>query len=101
MRNPNAMRCSTLTSSLCVLGLLTACANERVVTKTEYVEVPVPVVEKIEESLTKDCEPKYRYPVESMKVRHLKDRAEAAEDALAICRNQLELIRSGQGESIR
>lgn len=59
-------------------------------------EVPVPVVEKIDPSLTKDCDPKYRYPAESMKVRHIKDRLEATEDALAICRNQLELIRAAQ-----
>lgn len=58
--------------------------------------MPVPVVEKIDQSLTKDCEPKYRYPRESMKIKHMKDRAEAAEDALAICRNQLELIRAAQ-----
>jgi hypothetical protein len=31
-----------------------------------------------------------------MKIRHLRDRLAAVEDALAICRNQLELIRAKQ-----
>lgn len=60
--------------------------------------MPVPVVEKIDQSLIKDCVPRYRYPPESMKIEHIKDRVEAVEDALAICRNQLELVRACQSE---
>lgn len=79
--------------------MLSGCETAPQATRISSVDLPQPVVEKIDPALIKDCEPRYRYPVASMKVQHLKDRLEAAEDALAICRNQLELIRSGQASS--
>ncbi len=87
------MRCMYI---FVITTLLAGCASERVVTRVEVKELPVPVVEKIDPSLTKDCEPKYRYPASSLKIRDIKDRLAATEDALAICRNQLENIRAGQ-----
>jgi hypothetical protein len=60
------------------------------------VKVPYPVVEKLSDELTRDCEPRYRYPSSAMTVEAVKDRLEAVEDALAICRNEKALIRAGQ-----
>lgn len=63
-------------------------------TKTISVEIPVPVVKPLPLELTKDCEPRYRYPATDLTVEALIDRLVAVEIALGICRNQLELIRA-------
>lgn len=78
------------------MSTLQGCASAPVARSTEPVEIPTPVVEKIDQALTKDCEPHYRYPKASLKIRDIKDRLAATEDALAICRNQLENIRAVQ-----
>lgn len=58
--------------------------------------MPVPVIRPLPADITKDCEPRYTYPQDDITVESLADRAEALEIALAICRNQLEVIRALQ-----
>lgn len=60
------------------------------------VEVPVPVLVRFPPELTRDCDPRYRYPADDLTVEAAIDRLEAVEIALAICRNQLELIRAAE-----
>lgn len=62
---------------------------------TKTVEVPVPILKPLPQELTKDCVPRYLYPAD-ITIEAVLDRLEATEIALAICRNQLELIRAGQ-----
>lgn len=76
--------------------MLAGCASGPKVGPTTVVDNPEPVVEKIDPRLVKDCEPRYLYPAGSMSIAAITDRAAAVEDALAICRNQLELIRAAQ-----
>jgi hypothetical protein len=56
----------------------------------------VPVLKALPPALIKDCEPRYRYGASDITVEAVLDRLEAVEVALAICRNQLELVRSVQ-----
>ncbi len=90
---PNVWRFLTLAYLACALVLLTACASEPQV-KTVTVEVPTPVIQKVPSALTKDCQPRYLYPETDITVQAVLDRLEAVEIALAICRNQLELIKT-------
>lgn len=76
--------------------MLTGCASAPVATTTEYVEIPVKVVEKLDPKLIADCDPKQIYPATKLKFKDMKKRLDAVEDALAICRNQLELLRAAQ-----
>jgi hypothetical protein len=67
-----------------------------VVEKTSAVEIPTPVVTHLPAVMTKDCAPQYRYPADDVTIAAVLDRLEAVEIALAICRNQLEVIRAAQ-----
>ncbi|HZO14112.1 MAG TPA: hypothetical protein VFB62_12660 [Polyangiaceae bacterium] len=94
MRNLTAARFWARTLSGCVLASLLGCAAPKIVTKTVPVEIPVPVVKPLPHELTKDCEPRYRYPATDLTVEAVIDRLVAVEIALGICRNQLDLIRA-------
>lgn len=59
-------------------------------------EVPVPVVRPLPAELIADCEPRYRYTSDDLTIEAVIDRLEAVEVALAICRNQFELVRAAQ-----
>lgn len=63
--------------------------------KTRTVEVPVPVVQRLPESLTADCAPVYIYPA-VITVSDIIDRLIALETANAACRDQLARIRRTQ-----
>lgn len=76
--------------------MLAGCASSPPVTETRTVEVPVPVVKPLPAELIRDCAPRYLYPADDLTVRAIVDRLEAVEIAIAICRNQLELIRAEQ-----
>lgn len=81
------------TAQLSTLG----CADSpKVAIKTVVQEIPVPTVKPLPPELVKDCEPKYLYPVGDITIEGLLDRLEAVEIALAICRNQMELVRAAQ-----
>lgn len=61
------------------------------------VPVPVPVVQKVDERLTRDCEPKTDVPYAgALTVGDVLARLAATEDALAICRNQVAEIRGAK-----
>jgi hypothetical protein len=62
--------------------------------KSVPVEIPVPVLREFPAEITADCVPRYLYPVGEMTVGAVLDRLEAVEIALAVCRNQLEVIRA-------
>lgn len=76
--------------------MLAGCASSPPAVETRTVEVPVPVVKPLPAELTRDCAPRYLYPAGDLTVRAIVDRLEAVEIAIAICRNQLELIRAEQ-----
>lgn len=48
------------------------------------------------ENLTNTCQPRYRYPVDSLTVEAMEEKIGALEDALAICNNDKEVIKSKQ-----
>lgn len=97
MRSRIANVCSTLILSGCALSTLGGCASAPAVAqKPEAVPIPVPVVKKVDASLLKPCEVRYRYRPDGMPVRDIWERLGAVEDALAICANQIELIRAAQ-----
>lgn len=96
MRSRNAWRCSLLISSALVLPLLPACAAKQPIVRVQTVEVPVPVVVPLKPELLRDCEPRYQYPAADLNVGAIVDRLESAEVALAICRNQIAVIRESQ-----
>ena len=96
MRIQTATRGCARVSSVLALALLAGCGTPRVVTKTETVRVPVPVVKPLPPELTADCAPRYQYPANDITGEALVDRLIAVELALAICRNQLENIRAAQ-----
>lgn len=87
--------------SACVLTALASCGSTNVVTKTVTVEVPVPVLVPLHESLLKIHAPRYLYPTGSMPVAALEDKVEALEIALGLCNNDKELIRAAQPASSR
>lgn len=60
------------------------------------VEVPVPVVKPLPESLTADCDPAYEYASGSIHGEAVLDRLAAVELALGVCRAQLVKIRETQ-----
>lgn len=101
MRNPIASNYRTLTSRLCVLLLLAGCVSEpEVVVKTVTVKVPVPVLEKLDSKLLVECVARYQYSPFHLSVRAMRERLEAVEDALAMCANQIELIRAAQDKVV-
>lgn len=54
----------------------------------------VPVVQALPNELVADCPPSFEYdPARPVTVRDLVDRLDAVEDALAICRRNLALLR--------
>jgi hypothetical protein len=59
----------------------------------------VPVLKPLPAELTKDCAPRYLYADNDLTVEAVIDRLTAVEIALAICRNQLELIRAANNQS--
>lgn len=72
-----------------LLSLL-ACASvpPEPVYRDRPVQVPVPVVQKLDERLTRDCVPRTSVPFAgALLVGDLVERLAAVEDALAICRN--------------
>jgi len=57
----------------------------------------VPVVQKVDDRLTADCEPRTDVPYAgALTVKDVLDRLAATEDALATCRNQVAEIRAAQ-----
>lgn len=80
---------------LCALVTLQACASEpRVLYKDRVVEVPLPVRTPIDPRLVADCEPRSDPPQTGpLPVRAALDRLAAVEDALEVCRLQLEALR--------
>lgn len=91
-----ALRCSLLILSALVLLPLQSCAAKPPIVQIRTVEVPVPVVVALSPDLLRDCEPRYQYPASSLNVGAIVDRLDSAEVALAICRNQIALIREAQ-----
>jgi len=81
---------------LCALVTLQACGNApRVVYKDRVVEVAVPVQTPIDPRLVLDCEPRFDPPQTGpLKVSAALDRLAAVEDALEMCRMQLEALRN-------
>lgn len=77
------------------LLLLTACASEpTVVYRDRLVDRPVPVQGKIDPRLTADCAPTYELGLaEKVTVDAALRRLESVEDALYLCRLQLEKLR--------
>lgn len=76
--------------------MLASCADTKIVTETVTVEVKVPVYVPLPAELLKACEPRFRYPKDSMPVGAIEDKVDALEDALAMCNNDKELILSKQ-----
>jgi hypothetical protein len=94
-----ARRCWRWILPVPVLLMLLACesAPPQVVYVDRPVEVPVPVVQKVEERLTQDCEPRTDVPYSgALPVGAALERLAAVEDALAICRNQVAEIRGAK-----
>ena len=85
----------TLTWAAPVLLWLTACASEpTVVYRDRLVDRPVPVQGKIDPRLTADCSPAYEIGLsEPITVDVLLRRLESVEEALWMCRLQLEKLR--------
>jgi hypothetical protein len=81
---------------LCALVTLQACASEpRVLYKDRVVEVPLPVRTPLDPRLTVDCEPRNDPPMTgALPVSAVLDRLAAVEDALEVCRLQLEALRN-------
>lgn len=81
--------------SLLALVMLTGCANEpTVVYKDRLVEVPLPVRTPLDSRLVADCEPRYDPPQTGpLPVDSALQRLAAVEDALEMCRQQLEALR--------
>lgn len=74
--------------------MLVACASERIVYRDRTVEVPVPVIQPVPAELLKPCAPRTDVPYAgSLTIAQVLDRHAAVEDALAMCWNQIELIR--------
>lgn len=99
MRYPDALLSLRSTLPLSVLLMLTACAGgpPPVVYRDRTVEIPTPVVEKLPESLTADCQPDYELPAGgALPVSALLSRLSSVEDALATCRYRLAQIRQSQ-----
>lgn len=79
------------------LLLLCACGQTLPVIQTKTVEVKVPVVVPIDQRLLLACKARYSFPdADRLTVEAAADRLTAAEGALAICNNQIELIRAAQ-----
>jgi len=76
--------------------LLAGCKSAPPAVRTEFVNVPVPVVKKLADELTRDCVPVVNYKADRMTVGDVVERLAAVEDALAICRNEKALIRAAQ-----
>jgi hypothetical protein len=61
------------------------------------IEVPAPVLVALDSELTRDCEPRTGVPASGkLPIGDVLERLAAVEDALALCRNQLTLIRTAQ-----
>lgn len=95
MKTPTALRCLLLISPACVLPLLQACETvPEVVYRDRPVEVPVPVVQKFPDRLTRDCPPDFQIPISGpLTVDDAQKRLASVEFALATCRMQLWEIR--------
>jgi hypothetical protein len=93
VRNLNVNLFLTLTWAAPVLLWLTACAHAPAVVY-QPVDRPVPVHGKIDPRLTADCQPVYEIGLsEKITVDVLLHRLESVEDALWMCRLQLEKLR--------
>lgn len=94
MKSPHVKSFFTLISLL-ALATLTGCASEPpVVYRDRLVEVPLPVRAKIDPQLVADCEPRYDPPQAGpLPVDSALQRLAAVEDALEMCRQQLEALR--------
>lgn len=94
MTFPHAKSFSTLISLL-ALATLAGCASEPVVVyKDRLVEVPLPVRTPPDPRLVADCEPRYDPPQTGpLPVASALERLAAVEDALEMCRQQLEALR--------
>jgi hypothetical protein len=65
--------------------------------RTETVEVKVPVKVPIDPRLLADCAAHYLFPqTDKLTVGQAADRLHATEDALALCANQIQLIKETQ-----
>lgn len=56
----------------------------------------MPVVRPLPQELLRPCVPRYMYPDGDLSIAAVIDRLEAVEMALAVCANQIEVIRSMQ-----
>lgn len=73
--------------------LLASCASApTVVEKVRTIEVKVPVVQPIPANLTRDCAPDFSYG-DTVTVGDIVSRVISLEDALSICRDQLQRLR--------
>lgn len=80
---------------ICALTLLAGCSGQpQVVFKDRLISVPVPVQAEIDSILTADCAPTYEIGLtEKVTVDASLRRLESVEDALYLCRLQLEKLR--------
>lgn len=77
--------------------MLSACETTPPPVRSETVEVKVPVKVPVDQRLLADCTPKYLYPqTDKLTVEQALDRLNATEAALAMCANQIELIKAAQ-----
>jgi hypothetical protein len=68
-----------------------------VVYRDRPIEVPVPVLRPLPESLTRDCAPRTQIPYAgAVTVEDALERLAATEDALALCWGQITAIRAMQ-----
>lgn len=83
---------------LIILVVMSGCASEpTVVYQDRLIEVPVPVIQKVPEKLTRDCVPDTDIPkTGKLPIGDVLKRLDAVEFALDLCRNDKEEIRKAQ-----
>lgn len=96
MKTQTVRRCSPWILLASALPLLQACETvPEVVYRDRPVEVPVPVVQKLPDRLTRDCPPDFQIPMSgALTVDDSNKRLASLEDALVTCRMQLWEIRN-------
>lgn len=77
--------------------MLSACANAPLAYRDRAVEAPVPVYKPIKADLIKPCVAHTSVPMQGpLPLADVFERLDAVEIALALCANQIELIRDQQ-----
>lgn len=79
-------------------ALLSGCAaHGKVVYRDRTIEVPVPVIQPVPAELLRGCQPRTSVPARGvLTVGDVFERLDAVEVALAMCANQIEIIRARQ-----